>query len=480
MQKLKLLITHIFMFSYILSSEVYSPRNDSEEKFLQNIRKKQLVVGGKSNYFNGEKIDGESLDSITEEMLTNYLGLNVKFETKSWKIEKEKFKNKEIDILTYLTYTEDFEEYALFSTSILSENLILVSKDKSINAIQDLNRVTINVVEGTIYEKFLKRLIQKNNLDLKYIPVEKIDQNNMDTYVISNLNIVGNNNKLKLGRLPEASIAVLKEYPELLAIINNALEEKYSKKINDWLEKRKENNIQKRISKILTNDEKKYLEKLPPIKVAYRNIEGISRYSSLESSYIGVAPRILNYLSQKLNVKIIEKKDVVLVDWELAKKELLNKNIDILLLSKLPVREKDFIFTEKIVDLKVYEISNFDEGKKMDKKVGVIKNSLEQSVAKYFFSKNMVVQYKNENKMIRDIKNKKISSMLSTNIEKYDLSKYNVDILDIVPVNIALNKENIILRDILDKGLAELIFVDDFRNLSTLEKRKEEILEQKK
>ncbi|MGL6169040.1 MAG: GGDEF domain-containing protein, partial [Fusobacteriaceae bacterium] len=46
--------------------------------------------------------------------------------------------------------------------------------------------------------------------------------------------------------------------------------------------------------------------------------------------------------------------------------------------------------------------------------------------------------------------------------------------------NIALNKENIILRDILDKGLAELIFVDDFRNLSTLEKRKEEILEQKK
>ncbi|MGL6168987.1 MAG: hypothetical protein ACRC0Y_11930, partial [Fusobacteriaceae bacterium] len=72
MQKFKVLVMYILICTYVLSSEIYSPRNDSEEKFLQNIRKKQLIVGGKSNYFNGEKIDGESLDSITEEMLTNY------------------------------------------------------------------------------------------------------------------------------------------------------------------------------------------------------------------------------------------------------------------------------------------------------------------------------------------------------------------------------------------------------------------------
>ncbi|MGL5057348.1 MAG: transporter substrate-binding domain-containing protein, partial [Fusobacteriaceae bacterium] len=454
--------------------------NDSEEKFLQNIRKKQLIVGGKSNYFNGEKIDGESLDSITEEMLTNYLGLNIKFETESFEKIKNKFKNKEIDIITYLTYTEDFEKYAIFSEPILSENLILVSKDKSINTIQDLNRVNINVVKETIYEEFLKKLLYKNDLDLKYISVEKIDQNNMDTYVISSLNVIGNNNKLNLGRLPKASIAVLKEYPELLAIINNALEEKYSEKLNDWLEKRKDNSIRKRISNILTDKEKKYLKELPPIKVAYRNIDGISRYSSLESTYIGVAPRILDYLSQKLNIKIIEKKKINLIDWELAKKELLNKNVDILLVSKSPIREKDFIFTQKIVDLKVYKISKIDKKQKTNKKVGVVKNSLEESVSKDFFSKNMICQYKTENEMIRNFKNKKISSIITTNIEKYDLLKYNIDILDIVPVNIALNKENVMLRDILDKGLSELIVVDDFRNLSNLEKRKEDILEQKR
>ncbi|MGL5798205.1 MAG: EAL domain-containing protein [Cetobacterium sp.] len=463
-----------------MSSDVYIPKNEKEGEYLQKVREQKLVLGKKLNYFADEKIDGESLNDIIEEMLTQYLKLNVVVEKKSWSDLKSNFKAGNIDILNFLTYSEKRSNYSLFTDSIIEENLIVVSRDKKMNTLEDLNDMLVYVTRDTIYETFLKRFINKNDLTLKYSTLDDVEIEKKYPYVTSDLNAIGEKHTLNLGRIPGSSIGISKKYPELANIINSCLEEKYRKRIDNWVQKRQELIFKNKIDEVLTEEEKNYLKQILVLNVGYRQIDSVSRYSSEENRYIGVVPRILYYLSERLGIEIKEKNQFQILSWEDTKNKFQNKEMDLMILSKRPEREEELVFTQKITDLKFYEIKNLEVSKNFKKeKIGVLKGSVEESVAKEYFPKKNISLYSNENRLMQDFKNKRLSKILTLNINRYDITAYDVNLLETLPINIALRKEDVILRDIFNKALDKFINIEEVSGLTELARQRREIKQKK-
>lgn len=479
MKRIRILIIFLISFSVILPMEKYSPRTKQEREYLEKIRKRKLTIGIKEHYFAAEKIEGRSFNDIVVEMLKDYLGLDIVLTVGDWDSNYNKFKSKEIDVLTYLTQIEERRDYAIFTKPILEEDLMIISKDRKLDTLSDLNGLDVVVTKDSIYQKFLERFINKNEINLNMVEVLDVDNQENSLYVDSDLNLIGEKNKLNLGKLPPASLGVLKEHGELVRVIDNALKEKYEFELSEWTRKRKEKIFKEKLEKALTLEEKEYLKTLPPIKVAYGNIEKISMYSFLENRYIGIVPTLLNYLSEKMGIELIERTDLRKSNWRAWGENFLRGEIDVIIYSKTPEREKEFLFTKKISDLNVYEITSLAMNERTQNKVGVIKETVEESVAKDYYLRDEIVVYQNETKLIQDFKNKKLSKILSLNAEINNISKYEVKILDIVPVNLIINKEYYPLRDILNKAIDELVDMQEFMEISDLTRKKDEIYEKR-
>ncbi|MGL4988067.1 MAG: hypothetical protein ACRC5F_02300 [Cetobacterium sp.] len=61
---LKIIIIFCFCGNYLISNDVYIPKNGKEDEYLQKVREQKLILGKKLNYFSDEKIDCESLNDI--------------------------------------------------------------------------------------------------------------------------------------------------------------------------------------------------------------------------------------------------------------------------------------------------------------------------------------------------------------------------------------------------------------------------------
>ena len=135
----RILLVFFLSFKFIISMDVYVPKNDKEKKYLEKIREKQLVLGIKNNYFADDKIENQSLNDIIEELLKDYLQLNIVIKKDNWDIIYNEFQKGEIDIINFLTKTNEREKFAVFSNKILAEELVIVSRDKKLNTAEDLN-----------------------------------------------------------------------------------------------------------------------------------------------------------------------------------------------------------------------------------------------------------------------------------------------------------------------------------------------------
>ena len=458
-----------------MAKDIYVPKNIREKEFLEKIRNKPLKLGIKKDYYGDEKIDGESLNDIIEDMLKNYLQLDLKIEKGNWHEIYTKFKKEEIDIINFLTQTEERQNFAYFSDKILEENLIIVLKDMEIEASQLLHGMKIYVSKDTIYEKFIDRFIKKNSLYLEYEGISYGELKEKMLFADSSLNTIHEKNKLNIGKLPDSSIGILKKHGELVDIINNSLNEKYSRKIEEWLKKRRENIYKDKIDKILTLDEKEYLKKLPHLSIAYQNLDNISNFSKLENKYIGIVPELFDYLSDKLKITVSEKNNLKKSEWDEIYTRFKNRELDFIPLVKTEERSKEYIFTKKIFDLKIYEIDTLKTPAK--RKIGVVKDSIAESIAKDHYVLDDIKSYKDKDIMYRDLKRGELFKVLSTDSSMYDKLKYNIKILEQVPINIAMHKDKIILRDILNKVLDEVVDFKEIIANSELSKKKKEINE---
>lgn len=216
----KILLIFFLSFKLIISMDKYIPKSQEEEDYLQRIRERPLVLGIKNHHFADEKVDSESLNDILEELLKDYLQLNVIVKKGEWDTLHTEFQNGEIDIINLLTKTNADEKFAVFSNKIFDEELVVVSKERNLSIPEDLNKTEIYVVKNSLHEKNLERFKVKNELEINILKVDSLDRNMMRYFVDTNLNTIGEPNKLNISRLPESSIGIKREHEDLNNIIS--------------------------------------------------------------------------------------------------------------------------------------------------------------------------------------------------------------------------------------------------------------------
>ncbi|MGL5314915.1 MAG: hypothetical protein ACRC92_16805, partial [Peptostreptococcaceae bacterium] len=92
----KVFLLYFLLLTQVIFSATYIPRNMKEEKILKSYKEHQLVLGLKNTEFDNMLIDGESLNTIIEEMLRDYLKLNIKVVMHDWSNLYSCYNNKDV------------------------------------------------------------------------------------------------------------------------------------------------------------------------------------------------------------------------------------------------------------------------------------------------------------------------------------------------------------------------------------------------
>ncbi|MGL4976976.1 MAG: EAL domain-containing protein [Cetobacterium sp.] len=467
----KVFLLYFLLLTQVIFSATYIPRNMKEEKILKSYKEHQLVLGLKNTEFDNMLIDGESLNTIIEEMLRDYLNLNIRVVMDDWSSLYSSYNNKDIDILGVMNQSEDRKEKWVFSLPLYDDFVYIASsgKDKfDPNNIKSLEGKNIYVTKGSIYKDSLIKFLESKNLTVNLIEVDDSYRMKDEIYLTSKYNITGWESKIKVGYVSDTSISLRKNLKDLSLIINNALLEKYQTKIRMYLEKRENYLFKKNFLNYLTESEKNYLKKLEIINFGLVESKPLNYYSQSLNRYVGVTPFFLEKIAKKLNLKlrIIKPKNN---EWRVLYEKILNKEIKVLPFLSTKKNE-NIIFTNTIYEPILYRISNFD---KTNLKVGVVRNSVEEHFGREVYDDLDIKFYNDENSLEGALNTREVSTILLFDINKIDTSKFKVDELLRIPIALALHREDVILRDVLNKFISNSLTMEKIIEEADIIKKQE-------
>nr|WP_307775403.1 EAL domain-containing protein [uncultured Cetobacterium sp.] len=447
---MKFLLVFFTCFIYIFSNDIYIPKNIKEKNILEKYRDKQLTLGLlDDSYFISQGFEKDTFNFIIEDLFKNYLKLNIITKSDYWKNIKNGYDKNEIDIFL-LTPTPERKKFSTFSDSLFTQNLYIASKQNHFCSIDDLSQQKTYVLKNSIQEEYFNHFLLENDIETDLVDKNNTSINNKDFIVSLEKESIHYKNKIKIGTLPGVAIAVHNEYSDLMPIINNALSEKYKKEINDYLEDIENNVYKENFYNSLTSEEKKYLNTLKPLNILLENDLEISHFSKNYNKPIGSLVFILNKISDRTGIQfnIIKNKNL---NWENIVQNFFDEKIDILPLAKTKERLHLFNFTNKIDYISTYKINNL---KSKSNAVGVIKDTIEESlVKKYYIDKNIKI-YSNKKYLKNGLKNGEIKTTFLFSYNDLNMTDFEVEMVDDIPVYLALNKNNKILTSILNKAIA--------------------------
>ena len=184
--------------------------------------------------------EGFSIDYFN--LVAGIAGLNIEFiYGPTWNTFLTMIKNREIDVMLNIVKTEEREKYILFSDKYASNpNIIISKKEELFRSIEELKGKTVAVAEGFFYQEYFEKnypeislLIVKNAFEgLKAVTFSQADatvaEEAVANYLIkknflSGLVISGDVAFKDLG-FQDLHIGVRQDWPELLSIINKAMD----------------------------------------------------------------------------------------------------------------------------------------------------------------------------------------------------------------------------------------------------------------
>lgn len=460
-----------FVFFNFAFSEVYTPNTPKEREEFSQLQKKQITIALIDEpFYNLKYPDTRSMNSTVEEFLKDYMQLNIIFKKVSFKDLQKEIESNTVDGVALIPKNQVFDKILDFSDSIFSEELYVISKGEPIYSLNDLDNKIIYTPYMASYINILKAILDNNDLFAYPIPVSNL--NNFDDKLILTTNPVLYKPKygVKIGHSSGITIALNHEFKNLLPFINNALKIKYRSIFLKDL-----NNLNSSISynnfyTSLTPKEKEYLNNKKYIKIAYEKDSDslVSYKSKIDSKYKGLAPNILKTLKNILGINFIDITD----SGNKTIENLKNGEFDVTVLSKTQKRNEEFIFSKKIYEIGTYIIS-LESGPTSSRTIGVLKDNVEEHIAqRYDVDKNIIV-FDDFNSMVTALNNGDIGNLLVTNKEDFDSNKYNIIPFETIPVNFMFNKENTVLRDIINKSFIYSINLKKFAELSQLERETE-------
>lgn len=454
-QLFTLIFFMIFNFTF---SEIHTPE----------ISKEKITIALLDEpFYNLSYPNIPSLNDTAKNFLKDYMQLNVVFKTVSYKDLKNELESGTIDGVALIPKNISHNDDLYFSESIFPEKIYVISQNIPINSLKDLNNKVIYTPYIESYTNTLNTVLENNDLNSFPMSVGNLNDYKKDLILTANPVLYIPNYGVKIGNSSGVAIALSHKYMEIIPSINQALKSGYRdiflKDLDD---------LNKAISydnfyASLTSEEKKYLETLSPIKVAYENRTNslVSYKSGLDGRYKGIIPNIFKVLKDVLNIDFVDVTD----DEPKTTDNLKNNEFDTMVLSKTQKRSKDFIFSKKIHDIGVYVIS-LDHPTSSSGTLGVLKNNVEEHLARRSDLDSNIIAFDNLDSMTKALNNGEVKSLLVTNKENFDSNKYNITPFESIPVNLVFNKEDKILRDIIDKAFHYSIDLNNLVELSELER----------
>ncbi|MGL5459937.1 MAG: EAL domain-containing protein [Cetobacterium sp.] len=441
-----------FLLTQILLAASYIPKNIKEEKILESYRDTQLVLGLKATDFDNTIIDNQSLNTIVEDLFKNYLRLNIRVVKGSWDELLSMYSKKEIDILGSITQSEERKENSVFSLPLYDDSIYLATSNiekYNLKDLKSLKEQDIFVTKDSIYTGYLKKFLRGNDIKVNIIEVEDSFLEKDGIFLTSKYNVVGWENTIKIGYLPDISIGLQKKLNDLTAIVNNALLEKYQGDIAKYLEKQSNVIYKNKFLKSLTQEERKYLENLSQITIALEPNNTLSYYSKDMKKFIGVIPFFIERFSKRtgINFKIVNDRNN---NWNNIYNDFLEKKIRVVPLPENKEWSEDIIFTEPIYNPTLYKVSSFFSH---NTKIGVVKGSIEESFVQEYYLKDDILFYKDYDELENSLNNYTINAAFLFDINKMDTSKFKVDEFMKIPISLGLYKSDEILKEIINKGI---------------------------
>ena len=441
-----------FLLTQILLAASYIPKNIKEEKILESYRDTQLVLGLKATDFDNTIIDNQSLNTIVEDLFKNYLRLKIRVVKGSWDELLSMYSKKEIDILGSITQSEERKENSVFSLPLYDDSIYLATSNiekYNLKDLKSLKEQDIFVTKDSIYTGYLKKFLRGNDIKVNIIEVEDSFLEKDGIFLTSKYNVVGWENTIKIGYLPDISIGLQKKLNDLTAIVNNALLEKYQGDIAKYLEKQSNVIYKNKFLKSLTQEERKYLENLSQITIALEPNNTLSYYSKDMKKFIGVIPFFIERFSKRtgINFKIVNDRNN---NWNNIYNDFLEKKIRVVPLPENKEWSEDIIFTEPIYNPTLYKVSSFFSH---NTKIGVVKGSIEESFVQEYYLKDDILFYKAYDELENSLNNYTINAAFLFDINKMDTSKFKVDEFMKIPISLGLYKSDEILKEIINKGI---------------------------
>lgn len=444
----------IFSFSF---SDTYIPKSKKEAEYLAELKKEKIKIGLiDESLFNLATKKGKSLNDVVKEIFLDYLDLNVEFQTDSVQTLNKNLENGSFAGAAFYHIDRSLEHKFYYTTPIFSEELFIISNKKYINSIKELRNEKIYSEKNNTHLNFLKEVLFNNDVNSEIIFVDKLSDFKDEFILTTTPELYKSISSIKVSNTSDISFIFNKKYANLIPIINNALNEKYKKIILDNFNTFKSDIALKNFYNSLTSEEKIFLQNLKSINVVYDNKNNTlaSYFSQLDNTSNGIAPMILNDICKKLKIHVNDLTKNFSNQNELV--GLKNGDLDVIVLSKTKNRSQDFLFSYPLFDINMYSITlkNRDE---TNHKIGVLKDTIEEQVASKYNLKNKIKSFPNFDILVRSLNNNWVGSILTINKKYFNPKIYNVVFFENIPLNLAFNKDNLILKSIIDKGLSHLV-----------------------
>lgn len=458
----------LFNFTF---GDIYIPKTPKEKQEFAKLQKEKITIALIDNaFYNLSYPEIHSLNYITKKFLKDYMQLDVNFKTISYKDLEKVVESNEVDGVALIPKSSIFDQYLDFSNSIFSEEIFIISQNIPLNSLKDLNQKFIYTPYMNSYIDILHAILDNNDLTTYPISVDNLN-NYVDKLVLTTHPVLYKPNYgIKIGNSSGVTIALSHKYIDILPFINDALKRGYKDIFSKELDKLNKNISYNNFYTSLTEEEKKYLKTTPSVKVSYesRTNSLVSYKSQLDDQYKGIAPNIFKILKNILKINFID----VTNDENQITKCLKNNTVDIMILSKTRKRSENFIFSKKIYDIGTY-IINLNNNPTTSGTIGVLKDHVEEHLAKRYDVDSNIIIFENLKSMTKALDNGKVDNLLVTNKEDFDSNKYNIIPFETIPVNFMFNKENTILRNLIDKSFKYSIDLKDLAELSQLERETE-------
>lgn len=417
-----------------------------------------LNIGLITDEFMEKKVNKKSFNDLILEMLKEE---NIEFNIVKGNRNDitKKFLIGSIDLI-FPIRKNDFPGVKInYSDNVYSQILHIASNKENIRNMEELSGKTLYILRNTGIKKSIQKKLRDNNIVANVEVVDDLKKYS-DKIIIDSSSFTHDlNYTFMIGKVPFTVFGYNGKDPDLLNKINKALGKKYFRIFNNHKDKIEQTLRKERFFNSLTISEKKYLENLKEINIAYEENSTISHYIPESKSYGGVLPLVWDEIAKDLDLKlnIINKPyegwDKILLRFE-------SGEIKSLGVANFSGRESKYIFSDKLTDIHTYKISKSEYKENIDSKVGVIEESAEDYISREYYPEENIIRYKNKIELIDALKREEVKSILHVNPYLSGVSGYSSEIFYFFPINVAFDKKDIVFKNIFNKAYKHLVDKD--------------------